>query len=269
MRQEDIIKFFKHVASRESSHRLKDAFRFKKVLTSQKKGMLDSPKYKDPDRNPTLSIAPAATPAQTYTFRFHNEVSDSAAVIEQQNTETEQHDTTAPAPSRIRPRPKHKNVVNDKTSGRSTPSGIVPDVLSGIVPGTTSGIVPNSVQPLLTLDPEYQRDPEIQLDPSLEPDFGRLSSMDGNDLILTPWMGIPNATLPATTSTSRVPPVPDISNATVPETAIFNATSVACMNMTPASKRPAPEPARMSQRLKGKSDLLAIEQAKGKGKKRR
>lgn len=360
MRQEDIIKFFKHVASRESSHGVTDAFRFKKILTSRKNGMLDSPKYKDPDRDPTLSIAPAAIPAQTYTsiFRFHNEVSDPTAVIEQ-NTETmtesitKQNDPTAPAvpspavPPRIRPRPKYKNIM-DKTSTQSY--GIVPDALSAMVPNSltsTSGIVPNSDQPLLTLDPEYQRDPEIHLDPSLEPDFGRHSSTDRNDVVLSPWM---DASIPATTMTippvpdiqygtvpdtalqiwinstspastipqvpdiqiatvpdaalpiSTIPPVPDIpcgtapdialqiwtnststtstqvpdvQIATVPDTALPNSThtiSPACIDRTPASKRPVTEPARMSQRLKGKSDLLAIEEAKkllAKGKKRR
>jgi hypothetical protein len=258
MRQEDIIKFFKHVASRESSHGVKDAFRFKKVLTSRKKGMLLSPKYKDPDQNPSLSIVPPAAPAQSYTsiFRFHNQVSVSGAVTEQQNSERL---TRTPSPPRIRPRPRYKNSMNDETSGRSTPqtSGIVPDTSP-----TSSGMVPESVQPLLTLDPAYQCDPLIQLDPTLDPDLGRHSRMDRNDAILTPWMDLPNATSSATT-TSTIAPVPDITSVTSP--------SRASKDTSQASKTTT-RPARMSQRLKGKADLLAIEEAKkllSKGKSRR
>ena len=47
MRQEDIIKFFKHVSNWQSSHGVKDAFKFKAVLSSHKKGNLNGSKYND------------------------------------------------------------------------------------------------------------------------------------------------------------------------------------------------------------------------------
>src|SRR5271168_5114340 len=36
MRQEDIVKFFKHISTRQISHGVRDAFRFKAVMTSRK-----------------------------------------------------------------------------------------------------------------------------------------------------------------------------------------------------------------------------------------
>ena len=48
MKQEDIV-------TRQSSHGIKDAFRFKAVLTSRKKGDLDSPHYVDPATVPVMS----------------------------------------------------------------------------------------------------------------------------------------------------------------------------------------------------------------------
>ena len=47
MKLEDTVKLFQHIASRESSHGVRNAFRFKKVLSSRKKGSLNDAKYKD------------------------------------------------------------------------------------------------------------------------------------------------------------------------------------------------------------------------------
>ena len=44
MRQEDIIKFFKHVSNQQSSHGVKDVFKFKAMLSSHKKGNLNGSK---------------------------------------------------------------------------------------------------------------------------------------------------------------------------------------------------------------------------------
>ena len=46
-RREDIIKFFEHIATRQTSHGVNDAFRFKKFLDGRKNGKLMSPKYPD------------------------------------------------------------------------------------------------------------------------------------------------------------------------------------------------------------------------------
>jgi hypothetical protein len=47
MKLDCIIKFFKHVCEREASHGVPNAFRFKAVLSSRKKGTLQPPRYKD------------------------------------------------------------------------------------------------------------------------------------------------------------------------------------------------------------------------------
>ena len=63
MRQEDIIKFFKHVSNQQSSHGVKDAFKFKAVLSSCKKGDLNGSQYNDLPQNMGQNInnlAPAS-----------------------------------------------------------------------------------------------------------------------------------------------------------------------------------------------------------------
>ena len=60
MKQEAIIKFFKHIVTQHSSHGIKDAFQFKAILTSHKKGDLDSPHYIDPATAPArMAVKPA------------------------------------------------------------------------------------------------------------------------------------------------------------------------------------------------------------------
>ena len=47
VKRDDIIKFFEHIGSRQASHGVKDAFRFKQYLSSRKKGTLMPAKYLD------------------------------------------------------------------------------------------------------------------------------------------------------------------------------------------------------------------------------
>ena len=47
MKYEAIIKFFLHIASREASHGVKYAFRFKAILSSRQKGVLRESRYED------------------------------------------------------------------------------------------------------------------------------------------------------------------------------------------------------------------------------
>src|ERR1700678_2701168 len=56
MRQEDIVKFFKHISTRQISHGVRDAFRFKAVMTSRKGSNLDKTHYIDPLANPALLV---------------------------------------------------------------------------------------------------------------------------------------------------------------------------------------------------------------------
>src|SRR5882762_792217 len=45
MKLESLVTFFKHISQREISHGIKHAFRFKKVMTSRKKGVLRRSRY--------------------------------------------------------------------------------------------------------------------------------------------------------------------------------------------------------------------------------
>lgn len=66
MRQEDIVKFFKHISTRQISHGVRDAFRFKAVMTSRKGSKFDETQYVDPLANPALLvIGTESTPAST------------------------------------------------------------------------------------------------------------------------------------------------------------------------------------------------------------
>jgi len=47
MRRSEMIQFFDHIGNRQSSHGIKDAFRFKAVLSSRKKGDLTKAVYKE------------------------------------------------------------------------------------------------------------------------------------------------------------------------------------------------------------------------------
>lgn len=47
MKLNSLIEFFKHVSLRETSHGVANAFRFKSILSSRKKGVLKPARYKD------------------------------------------------------------------------------------------------------------------------------------------------------------------------------------------------------------------------------
>ena len=53
MKRDDIIKFFEHIGSRQASHGVKYAFRFKQYLSSRKKGTLMPAKYPGPNPGST------------------------------------------------------------------------------------------------------------------------------------------------------------------------------------------------------------------------
>ena len=60
MKREDIIQFFDHIITREVSHGIENAFRFKATLTTRKKGKLREPRYFD---DPGIESDPAPAPA--------------------------------------------------------------------------------------------------------------------------------------------------------------------------------------------------------------
>jgi hypothetical protein len=215
MRQEDIIKLFEHAANRQASHGVKDAFRFKAVLSSRKKGNIDGAKYNDPAINPAMNIDGPATasqpednaapvPASTFTFRLQTVPTDHTPL-----------DDSAPVP----PRPKKKRNQSGKGKARAVVTAS-PDMAqdsgsqlalaesishipasdharprprprpTGRAKGTSSekpaqeSLSPISANeqapaqgPALTLDPGYQWEPQILLDPCLDPAFDRNTSL--------------------------------------------------------------------------------------------
>ena len=65
MRCEDMINFFDHIGNRQTSHGIRDAFRFKAVLSSRKKGDLGGAKYRDPPQTSIFNMGAMNDPAQT------------------------------------------------------------------------------------------------------------------------------------------------------------------------------------------------------------
>ena len=67
MKRESIVKLFEHIAAREISHGVQDAFRFKNILSSRKQGALLPSRYSDendtmaPEHDNTIP-APAPAP---------------------------------------------------------------------------------------------------------------------------------------------------------------------------------------------------------------
>ena len=56
MKQETLMKFFHYIASREVSHGIHEAFKFKAVLSSRKKGVLQKSRYNDGDEEPESTL---------------------------------------------------------------------------------------------------------------------------------------------------------------------------------------------------------------------
>lgn len=160
MRQEDLIKFFKHVGNRQTSHGIKDAFQFKAVLSSRKKGSIEEPKYND--TTPTTALtknvpeprqteaadeqAPESEPASemgpaTTSKGNQNQTGTQTFVFQLDNRVRELEPASFPRP---KPRPtgkaKKKTGVDDYVS-TSRPAAIS-TVESGPAPGPASNSRP-------------------------------------------------------------------------------------------------------------------------------
>lgn len=231
MKREAIIKFFQHIATREASHGVPNAFRFKAVLSSRKKGDLCETSYADnqerprvPDMTqesgmtPTLAIQPepAFTPG-TYIRPALAGILDPAFARGQVPTPAMTPEPTlaplgtdpATNPSRMSQR------VRDKSRAHSGQMNQDQYTFNSTQPNfTASPDSENNWTPTLSLDPAFAVDPLIILDPGL--DFHSntaLQSLSGE--IYLPW---PNTTssssaTPATTSTNN--PVPDLAQSAI------------------------------------------------------
>jgi len=62
MKRESIVKLFKHIAAREVSHGVQDAFGFKNILSSLKKGALLPSRYSSANSGANVNITPAPAP---------------------------------------------------------------------------------------------------------------------------------------------------------------------------------------------------------------
>jgi hypothetical protein len=196
MRRHEMIKFFDHIANRQTSHGIKDAFRFKAVLSSRKKGDLGLVKYCSPTPNPALSLsitndtAPAHVPAWTAVFPV--ETSEDPA-------------PTPPSPDARPTRPiptrKGKGPAPAPPQPAVTEPASEPPVLQDARPrprprptgrakenaGLGEGVLTQKHIPEgLFLDPAYQWESRVQLDPSLEPTFNTNTS-NSADQLMSSW----------------------------------------------------------------------------------
>ena len=65
MQHEDMINFFDHIGNQQTSHGIRDAFRFKAVLSSRKKGDLGGAKYRDPPQTLIFNMGAMNDSTQT------------------------------------------------------------------------------------------------------------------------------------------------------------------------------------------------------------
>jgi hypothetical protein len=107
MYRDSLIKFFQHISSREASHGIENAFRFKSIHSSRKKGVIRAARYKE---NNVESDVPSVTVRRRNRKERENSKqigrsTESAPNEIPQNTESGQNDITAsgtnPAPVQI------------------------------------------------------------------------------------------------------------------------------------------------------------------------
>lgn len=151
MKRDEIIKFFAHIHTREASHGVEDAFRFKSVLSSRKKGSLQDAMYSNRESStsrdmasPSQAPAPASTPAPSQVPATG----------------------TTPAPS------QGPAMATTRATSQLLAPGQLPVPGRLPVPDTYS-FYSNSFQSTsnLTLDRRFEIDPHIELDESLDPDI--------------------------------------------------------------------------------------------------
>lgn len=292
----DIIKLFQHIGNRETSHGIKDAFRFKAVLSSRKEGSLGEVKYQETATHPAMNIMGPNDTATNNTANIepahtahtaqalpsapnHTAYMDPADPAEALPTAPERTtETSAMARNRPRPKPKPKN--------RAQNSNVID---TQATPDPT---------PQLVLERGFQWDSQIDLDPSLDPAFDFPAT---NDELLPVWGIVSsspasafmsphlafnppvNTNDPAPAFTSHTeqafnPPVNTNNQASAPAPAFTSHTDQlfslgSSLITAPATTSLHPAPPARSPRRKGKNaDVLAREEAAtliAKNKKRR
>jgi hypothetical protein len=127
MRREDMINFFDHIGNRQTSHGIRDAFRFKAVLSSRKKGDLGGAKYRDPAQTSTFNMGAMNDPAQT--------TAQNVGVI----------NDTAPG------------VMNDTAPG--VMNDTAPGVMNDTAPGVMNDTAPGAMNDTAPDDPPQKKRP--------------------------------------------------------------------------------------------------------------
>jgi hypothetical protein len=127
MKQEAIISFFRHIATREGSHGISNAFRFKGILSSRKKGDLQKSRYDDDDTEPgpaPLPVRRRKSKGKDKSSQAENRQVEEQTSIEEVNDTSPENEASAadipvtepgPAPLPVRRR-KSKGNLKDKSS---------------------------------------------------------------------------------------------------------------------------------------------------------
>ena len=165
MKRDDMIKFFEHIASRQATHSIKDAFKFKAILSSRKNGNFIDTKYPDNEMSQAADDlpAPSPTPVSSSNMPAPTPALSSFHIFVR-------NDLPAPTPTPALPSsniPAHTSAVSNYLPAPIPVQAKTPSSSSYNIPAQASLINTNT----LTLDPAFRVDPEIELDPSLDPTF--------------------------------------------------------------------------------------------------
>jgi hypothetical protein len=205
MRRDDMIKFFEHIGLQETTHGIKDAFRFKAVLSSRRKGNMEEVKYHEIAKNTALNLTIANDPA-------HSDPANSGPALSAQALPLENDDTSVEVPAvpawtsvfQVDPAPNvinnqaNPNVASETNQNQNEPAPATDIPATNIRPrprgeakkksspnqalSIDSAPAPDrprpkprptgrrkdnpcSPQPELTLDPAFQWDNHVELDP--------------------------------------------------------------------------------------------------------
>ncbi|KAF8808352.1 hypothetical protein BYT27DRAFT_7210896 [Phlegmacium glaucopus] len=139
MKHEAMIQFFEHIAAWQTTHGIQDAFRFKTILYSRKKGFLREARYMDMNAD------------------------EPAPALKKKTQRKPQTKTWTAADSRVI---NLEQVIQDAPYSFNTIGSVIPTVLQD--PLNLQSVEPSAL-PSLTLDLAYNVDPPVNLDPSLEP----------------------------------------------------------------------------------------------------
>jgi hypothetical protein len=266
MRRDDMINFFDHIGNRQTSHGIKDAFRFKQVLSSRKKGELGTAHYKDQDPNPAQSIRNEPAPAPIMEdvretnpaslIRSGQELAPASSLTSHSDHQALEEPSFQP---RIRPKARPTGRAKSPAStleAMSSQSNHPPLTMTNELPaqpmtrpkprptgraekmaeltGVDNPINRRMSIQQLTLDPAHQWERQLVLDPSLDPELDSRPSFSSDQLL--PWSDT------APVSSSYPIPHPDPAPAFSPTMALLpiEDTATAPVSLSTAAILPAP-----------------------------